>query len=397
MQILSLSLSNFRVFARLEIEFGQGLTLLYGKNAQGKTTILEAINFLSILTSPIAGFDRELINFLCLNESQPVSRLVAEIQKKGKTHRMEVRLILDPVSNGSTRLRKEVLIDGVKRRLFDTVGFFNSVIFLPQMTRIIEDGPEDRRRYLDQTLSQAYPGYMKALSKYQTGIVKRNALLKQIFEKQGDKDQLLYWDQLIAENGATLIFFRNQAIQELGKLAQQKHSDLTKGIETLEMIYQPSFNPWNCDREQLGLTPSVNFETPLTCDGIKNKFQKALSDLWTEEIQRGMTTIGPHRDELIVNINTINLATFGSRGQIRTAVMSLKFAELDWIKEKSGEPPVFLLDETLVELDLYRRNDLLKMLENGGQAILTTADLELFSEEFIQRCTCLKIENGKIS
>jgi DNA replication and repair protein RecF len=397
MQILSLSLSNFRVFARLEIEFGQGLTLLYGKNAQGKTTILEAINFLSILTSPIAGFDRELINFLCLNESQPVSRLVAEIQKKGKTHRMEVRLILDPVSNGSTRLRKEVLIDGVKRRLFDTVGFFNSVIFLPQMTRIIEDGPEDRRRYLDQTLSQTYPGYMKALSKYQTGIVKRNALLKQIFEKQGDKDQLLYWDQLIAENGATLIFFRNQAIQELGKLAQQKHSDLTKGIETLEMIYQPSFNPWNCDREQLGLTPSVNFETPLTCDGIKNKFQKALSDLWTEEIQRGVTTIGPHRDDLIVNINTINLATFGSRGQIRTAVMSLKFAELDWIKEKSGEPPVFLLDETLVELDLYRRNDLLKMLENGGQAILTTADLELFSEEFIQRCTCLKIENGKIS
>ena len=163
------------------------------------------------------------------------------------------------------------------------------------------------------------------------------------------------------------------------------------------MFYQPSFNPWNCEKQQMGIANLVNFDTSLTCDEIKSKFQKALNELWVEEIQRGVTTIGPHRDDLIININGINLATFGSRGQIRTALMSLKFAELDWIMEKSGEPTVFLLDETLVELDLNRRNDLLKMLENGGQAILTTADLELFSEDFIQRCTCLKIENGKIS
>ena len=397
MEILSLSLTNYRAFKRLEIEFAERLTLLYGKNAQGKTSILEAVHFLSILTSPIAGYDRELVNFLCLTDDQPVSRIVAIINKNGKTHRIEVRLILDPIRNGNNRLRKEVLIDGVKRRLFDVVGFFNSVIFLPQMTRIIEDGPEERRRYLDQTLSQAFPGYMKALSNYQQGITKRNALLKQLNEKSGDENQLVYWDQLISENGAILIHARNKSIYELGSLAAQKQSALTMGGETLELIYQPSFNPWNGGLPQLLITPTISDKSILSTDEIQNKFLKALLGLRREEIQRGVTTIGPHRDELLFTANGVNLGVYGSRGQIRTAIMSLKFAEMDWLKEKSEELPVLLLDETLAELDLNRRKDLLKTLENGGQAILSTADLELFPQDFIDRCVSLKIEDCRIS
>jgi DNA replication and repair protein RecF len=397
MNIQSLSLTNFRAFKRLEIEFAEHLTLLHGSNAQGKTSILEAVHFLSILTSPLAGYDRELVNFLCLNDDQPVSRLVAIIKRKEKTHRIEIRLILDPILNGNNRLRKEVLIDGVKRRLFDVVGFFNSVIFLPQMTRIIEDGPEDRRKYLDQTLSQAFSGYLKALSHYQKGITKRNALLKLLNEKGGDEKQLIYWDQLISENGAILLQARNKSIFELGNLAAQKHFDLTLGGEALELIYQPSFNPWNGESPQLSLPPKINDRPHLNTDEIQNKFQKALEGSRREEIRRGVTTIGPHRDELLFTVNGVNLGIFGSRGQIRTALMSLKFAEMDWLKEKSDELPVLLLDETLAELDLNRRGDLLKMLENGGQAILTTADLELFEQDFINRCVSLKIEAGRIS
>ena len=397
MKILSLSLTNFRAFNRLEIEFADYLTLIFGKNAQGKTSVLEAVNFLSILTSPIASYDRELVNFLCLSDDQPVSRLVATINKIGKTHRIEVRLILDPVQNGNNRFRKEVLIDGVKRRLFDVVGFFNSVIFLPQMTRIIEDGPEERRRYLDQTLSQAYPGYMKALSNYLQGITKRNALLKQLSEKGGDENQLVYWDQLISENGAILIQARNKSVLELGSIAAQKHSALTMGEESLELIYQPSFNPWNNASPLLTLTPVVSEKSLLSTDEIQAKFQKELSGLRREEIRRGVTTIGPHRDELQFTANGVNLGVYGSRGQIRTAVISLKLAEMEWLKEKSGELPVLLLDETLAELDFNRRGDLLKSLENGGQVILTTADLELFPQDFIDRCTNLKIEDGRIS
>jgi DNA replication and repair protein RecF len=397
MQILSLSLTNFRPFKRLEVEFDDKLTLLYGKNAQGKTSILEAVNFLSILTSPIAGYDRELINFLCLSDDQPVGRISASIKKDGKIHRMEVRLILDPIRNGNNRMRKEVLIDGVKRRLFDAVGFFNSVIFLPQMTRIIEDGPEDRRRYLDQTLSQAYSGYMKALSNYQQGITKRNALLKQLSEKGGDEKQLLYWDQLISENGAILIQARNQSVLELDKLAAIKHSFLTKGSEILKIIYQPAFNPWICESLQFSLSMGESEQSIITTDEISAKFQKQLLEIRKEEIRRGVTTIGPHRDDLLFSANGIDLGVYGSRGQIRTAVMALKFAEMDWLQEKSGDLPVLLLDETLAELDLNRRGDLLNMLKNGKQAIITTADLELFDQGFIDRCMNLKIEDGKIS
>jgi len=395
MQILSLSLTNFRPFKRLEIEFGEKMTLLYGKNAQGKTSILEAVNFLSILTSPIAGYDRELINFLCLDDDLPVGRITATINKGGKIHRIEVRLILDAVRSGNNRMRKEVLIDGVKRRLFDVVGFFNSVIFLPQMTRIIEDGPEDRRRYLDQTLSQAYPGYMKALSRYQQGITKRNALLKVLSEKGGDPNQLIYWDQLISENGAILIHARGQSVLELGRLAGKKHASLTKENEILSIIYKPAFDPWKSGFPQLQLT-KIFEQANLSIDEICAKFQEMLLEVRKEEIKRGVTTIGPHRDDLLFSTNGIDLGVYGSRGQIRTAIMSLKFAEMDWLQEKSGDLPVLLLDETLAELDLNRRGDLLNLLKNGKQAIITTADLELFDQSFIDGCMSLRIEDGRI-
>lgn len=395
MQIQSLSATNFRSFKRLELEFGDHITLLHGNNAQGKTTILEAVYFLSILTSPISSYDRELVNLSCLGDDQPVGRLVAIIEKSEKEHRIEVRLILSPAANGNNRLRKEVLIDGVKRRLFDCVGFFNSVIFLPQMTRIIEDGPDERRRYLDQILSQAYPGYMKALSVYQQAILKRNALLKQLSEKGGDENQLLYWDHLISESGAVIIQIRGEAIFELQKFASGKHSALTKGGESLELIYQPSFNPWENDNKQLSFLRSE--EPTKIVETIQNEIQKALAGLRREEIRRGVTTIGPHRDELLFKVNGMNLGVYGSRGQIRTAIMALKFAEIDWLKEKTGELPVLLLDETLAELDLDRRKDLLGMLENGNQAILTTADLELFPQDFIDRCKKVVIGNGGVT
>ena len=397
MKIQSLSLTNFRPFKRLEVEFDEKLTLLFGRNAQGKTSILEAVHFLSILTSPIAGYDREMINLLCLSDDQPVGRIMAAVNKSGKIHRIEVRLILDPIRNGNNRMRKEVLIDGVKRRLFDVVGFFNSVIFLPQMTRIIEDGPEDRRRYLDQTISQAYPGYMKALSSYQQGIIKRNALLKQLSEKGGDENQLLYWDQLLSENGAILIQARNKSVRELGRLAAQKHTALTDQSEILKIIYQPSFNPWNGELPQLFINDLEPEEPILSTDEISSKFLKRLSEIRKEEIRRGVTTMGPHRDDLLFLSNDLDLGVFGSRGQIRTAVMSLKFAEMDWLKEKSGDIPVLLLDETLAELDINRRGDLLKLLEDGSQAIITTADLELFDQGFIDRCMKMRIEKGRIN
>ncbi|HUV16830.1 MAG TPA: DNA replication and repair protein RecF [Pelolinea sp.] len=397
MKIRSFSLTNVRSFKRLEIEFSDHLNLLIGSNAQGKTSILEALHFLSLLTSPIANHDRELIHFLALEDELPVARIIASIEKEEKSHRIEIRLILNSIKNGDSRLKKEVLVDGVQRRLYDVVGYFHSVLFLPQMTRIIEDGPDERRKYLDQTVSQGYPGYIKTLSHYLKGITKRNALLKQLFERGGDQSQLLFWDKLISETGARIIQTRLKAISELGAFASSYHAELTNNLEKLRIDYLPSFNPTGGSHLQKHPTDLFDLTANHSLEEIQTTFLETLRSIRKEEIARGVTTIGPHRDDVRFLVNNIDLGVYGSRGQIRTVVMALKFAEKNWLKEKSGELPVILLDETLAELDNQRRSDLLKSLENGGQAVLTTVDLELFDPLFIKRCDSWQVEKGNLT
>jgi len=398
MQIEALSLSNFRIFTRLEMDFPERLALLVGNNAQGKTSVLEAVHFLSILTSPLASNDREVINLLAAQDELPVGRLVGKVRKQDKTHTIEVRLILNTIQNGSQRLRKEVLIDGVKKRLFDAVGFFNSVLFLPQMTRILEDGPDERRKYLDQLLSQAYPGYVRALSEYQQALTRRNALLKMLFERNGDPAQLDYWDEVITSSGALIIEARLKSTREFEGFFRQQYERLTGGKEAMRMDYQPSYNGGRANgASQLGLAELTQPEQALTYDEIKDHFAKRLRALQKEEIRRGVTTIGPHRDEIRFYSNDVDLAVYGSRGQIRTAVMAMKIAETQWLQEKTGELPVLLLDETLAELDEQRREDLLGSLGLEEQAILTTTDLGLFSQDFIKTCQTWQVNAGQVT
>jgi len=397
MQIEALSLSNFRIFTRLEMDFPDRLTLLVGNNAQGKTSVLEAVHFLSILTSPLASNDRELINLRTVQDELPVARLIGKVRKQEKTHTIEVRLILNTIQNGSQRLRKEVLIDGVKKRLFDAVGFFNSVLFLPQMTRILEDGPDERRKYLDQLLSQAYPGYVRALSDYQQALARRNALLKLLFDRNGDPAQLDYWDEVITSNGALIIEARLKSTREFEEYFGQQYRRLTGGKEEIRMDYQPSYNGIRVKNGQAELGITAQQPEPIGYEEIKDHFAKRLRALQKEEIRRGVTTIGPHRDEVRFYSNDIDLAVYGSRGQIRTAVMAMKIAETQWLLEKTGELPVLLLDETLAELDEQRREDLLGSLGLEEQAILTTTDLGLFSEDFAHTCRIWQVSAGQVT
>ncbi len=390
MKIRSLSLTNFRLFKRLEIEFDDHLNLFIGDNSEGKTTILEAIHFLSLLTSPLATNDREVVNFLCLEEAVPVARIKATIEKKGKVHRLEMRLILNPSGNDSFRMRKELRIDGVQRRLYDSAGFFNSVLFMPQMTRIIESGPDERRRYLDQVLSQSQPGYMRALGNYIKGVSRRNSLLKQLAEKGGDMNQLTFWDELLADKGSQIMYERIRALRELNILANEHHRRLTSGNESLKINYKPSlaFSSHTIPKESTIVEDTAE---------IKAQFLSQLLTKRREEVARGITTIGPHRDDLQFMVNGVDVHVYGSRGQIRTVVMAIKLAEKDLFRERWGELPVFLLDETLAELDKKRRSDLLESLKNGGQAILTTADLDLFDKDFIRHCEVWRVVQGGIT
>jgi DNA replication and repair protein RecF len=399
MHLTRIALTDFRAFSRLELDLPGRLLVLVGDNAQGKTTLLEAIYYLATFTSLQADSDRQLINFTAAEQNQAVARLVADFSKAGQSHRLEVRLIQENGGNGGSRLRKQILLDGVTRPAHEVVGFFSAVIFLPQMTRIIDGAPDERRRYLNLALSQAVPGYAKTLAEYTQVVTQRNALLKQLGERGGDSDQLTYWDELLADRGAFLILHRIRAIQELERLSARIHVRLTHSVEVLRLLYQPSYDPKPSTEGQytLNLRSTAQHST-LTFAEIQQGFLQRLRQLRAEEIQRGMTVCGPHRDELRFLSNGVDLGDYGSRGQVRTTMLSLKLAELMWIKDRTGEWPVLLLDEIMAELDLQRRADLQTyLLENEHQALLTTTDNHLFSPEFNETCTLWHVHQGQVS
>jgi DNA replication and repair protein RecF len=397
MRLNHLSLTHFRLFSRLDMELPSQVLLLEGNNAQGKTSLLEAIFFLATFTSLHASHDRQLINFLASQESLAVARLVANFSTKSGENRLEVRLIQEPNGLGGARLRKEVLLDGTKVSPNQAVGAFKAVMFLPQMTRIIEGGPDERRRYLNLAIAQSNRSYTQILADYNQTVTQRNALLKQLNERGGDEKQLDFWDQLLASKGALLMQARIQAIDEIGEIAIRIHDALTASQEVLRLYYQPAYDPVGKPQGQISLPMQTKIErSNFTPVQLQEGFSARLAELHREEIIRGVTTIGPHRDEMRIHCNGIDLTDYGSRGQIRTALLSLKLAEIEWLKQKTGEMPVLLLDETLAELDEARRESLLTYLESAEQAVLTTTDMNLFPTNFSGRCERWQVNQGNI-
>ena len=396
MQLTRLSLTNIRSIARLDVNIPAGTILIVGKNAQGKTSILEAIYFLATLSSFHAGKDSEIINLLAARENLSVGRIVGEFTKQGRSHTIEVRIIQERISNGTFRGRKEVLLDGVKKRGRDVLGQFNAVLFLPQMMQIIEGPPDERRRYLDLAISQVVPNAANTLNEYRKLVTQRNALLKQLGENGGSQDQLDFWDERLAKRGAEIIASRIAAVQEIDQIAGLVHHEITNGTEVLRLDYQPAFDPLPAPKNQPTLLYAPPDRSQFSTAQIENAFLEALRANRRAEIARGVTTIGPHRDELRFLSNGIDLGIYGSRGQVRTALMTLKLAEMTWMKEKTGNWPVLLLDEVLAELDEDRRSDLLTRVSQSQQSLLTTTDVQLFDTETIEKWQQWQIYGGNL-
>ena len=402
MQLTHLSLTHFRNFARLDIDVPGGSVLLVGGNAQGKTSLLESIYYLATFTSFHASQDRQLISFLLEREPIAVARINAEFQYTGeqpgrKIQKIEVRLIAERDEFGNARFRKEVLLNGVGCRVGQAIGAFNAVLFLPHMVRIVDGSPEERRRYLNLSLGQVAPNYATDLTDYHKVLTQRNALLKLLNERRGDADQLRFWDEQLAQLGARIIHARIQAIHELDRLAARFHLEFTQGHEVLRLDYFPSFDPLPVSPLQYALPIKASVDrTSQSLEQIRDRFLERLLQIRSDEIQRGVTTIGPHRDELRFFSNGIDLGIYGSRGQGRTAVLSYKFAEVEWMKQKTGQMPVLLLDEVLAELDPVRRADLLTRTAQSEQALLTTTDLDLFPDAYLRVSRVWKINAGQV-
>ncbi|MBI5842200.1 MAG: DNA replication/repair protein RecF [Chloroflexi bacterium] len=412
MYLKHLSLTNFRSLTRLDVEFPRrnapqkagGVVVLVGSNAQGKTSVLEAIYFLAAFTSFQTHVDRQMVNFHEAKNPLAVTRLAADYQRGRSKHHLEARLILEPTGVNGQRLRKEILLDGVKRHISDVIGHFNAVIFVPQMSQIVEGGPDERRRYLNLALAQAVPSYARVLSEYNQALSQRNALLKALNEKgvglnmsKGTGGQLEVWDDALARLGSQIILWRIEAVQQIERLASRVHHELTRGTEVLRLAYEPAYDPTKPEI-QLGLKlDTVIDRSSFELDEIQSGFLEKLKKVRNEEIARGVTTIGPHRDELRFIVNKVDLGAYGSRGQMRTTLLALKLAEVEWMKERTGEWPVILLDEVMAELDLQRRADLLKYVGESEQVLLTTTDLNLFTPEFVQHAEIWKVQAGVVN
>ena len=300
-------------------------------------------------------------------------------------------------TNSGGRFRKEVLINGIKRRVRDLSGVFNAVLFLPQDMEIVEGPPSTRRRYLDASLSQADPVYSAAIGDYGKVLTNRNALLKQIQETSASQDELTYWDEQLCELAAEIIRGRTLAISELEQLASPLHSRLTRSQENLRLDYIPGYDPIRPKNGQLDLPLDERIDrSGITRGQLKAGMLAELKANRREEVARGMTTIGPHRDDIQLMMNGVDLRSYGSRGQNRTAILSLKLAEIQWLEMRTKEIPVLLLDEVLAELDLHRRMDLLATVETAPQSLLTAADLDMFPEGFRSRARVWMIDAGQI-
>ncbi|MEX2142962.1 MAG: DNA replication/repair protein RecF [Anaerolineales bacterium] len=396
MRLQHLSLTNFRNFARLDTEIPQGSTLIVGRNAQGKTSLLEAVYFLATLNSFHAENDRQLINFLEARKPLAVARLQATYLRGERQHQLEVRIIKEQTRNGVERSRKELLLDGAKKKASEVAGFFQAVLFLPQMLQIVEGTPRHRRQYLDLALSQVHPNYAQELSEYDSVLSQRNALLKQLYDSGSVNGQLDFWDERLSQRAAQILAARFRAVQELDALAGRLHHELTRGGEVLRLNYQPSYDPLPAPAKQRVLIQEPADRSALDVSKIESGFLSALNAARGEDLARGSTSLGPHRDELRFLGNGVDLGSYGSRGQVRTTLLTLKLAELAWMHSRSGYQPVLLLDEVLAELDEMRRADLLARLGGQQQVLLTTTDFNLFTPEFLAQAKRWQIQEGRL-
>lgn len=360
MYISKLNLQNYRNYQNENFEFSKGINIISGLNAQGKTNCAEAIFYLCTGFSPRVTREKQVI--MRGAQSAKISA-IAKSQSMG-----ELTASIEFFNEGG----KKITVNGVSgAKIGELIGNINAVMFNPQELKLVQESPEDRRRFLDIALSQTNRRYFYSLQKYRKILSQRNALLK-----EQDKDLILstlpVWDEQLSLVACSIIYDRNAFIQKLKPLCKSAHLDITGGREELEIVSESKFLG---DHEQ-----------------IKNALCEELFARMEKDIELGYTSIGPHRDDLKIKINGEDARIYSSQGQQRTASLSLKLAELEIFKNHFGEYPVLILDDAMSELDGGRREKLLARVE-GVQTIITCTDAEQLSNA---NAKVFIIEGGRI-
>jgi DNA replication and repair protein RecF len=382
MHLERLCLRNFRNYKECDITFHSPVTLVVGKNAMGKTSLLESLYFLCTGESHRATSAVELIRHT--SEGFAVTGYLRSDKRPDSLVRLEV---VKP-RQGAFRLKT----DGVlQRRRSDWIGQFNVVVFSPESLDLVKGAPTFRRRWLDLLLSQLSREYLEELQRYRGILQHRNALLKQLSIGKGSVGETSVWDGLLVESGVGLINTRHAALARLSNVVETTHLSLTGGRERLLLQYTPGVGNGSVEDSDIS--------------NLSDHFRDALSKARRDELRRGLTLVGPHRDDFTLALETLKgeevilretARTYASQGQHRTIALALKLAELEFIREDTGVAPLFLLDDVLSELDVKRRAYLLAYLQGvAAQTVITATDKDVMGDE-LPDVHLLIVEDGVI-
>ncbi|MBB6625411.1 DNA replication/repair protein RecF [Clostridium gasigenes] len=359
MYIKRLQMLNYRNYIALDISFSKNVNVFIGDNAQGKTNILESIYYCAFAKSHRTSKDKELINWNGENTFISLS-----VSKKRIDKRIDINILKDG--------KKAIKINKIKvNKIGELFGSFNVVMFSPEDLKIIKDSPGVRRRFIDMELCQLNSRYYYNLVQYNKILNERNIVLKNM---KIDKDILDVYDIQLIDYGYNIITDRINYMDKLNYYGKNIHEDITSGKEQIEFKY---------------------VSTIKDLKNIKEDFYKILKQNRIKDIDRGVTSVGPHRDDFLVLINNVDTKIYGSQGQQRTAVLTIKFSSLKIIKELTGENPVLLLDDVLSELDFSRKKYILSTI-GGLQTIITCTGIDDLTEYLDENSKIFKVKNGEI-
>ncbi len=406
MYLQHLSLKNFRNYLRLELPLPRGITVIQGRNAQGKTNLLEAIAYLATGKSLRALSERELVHWLSFErEPIPFAEVNGEIQRNGHTTRLRLVLTQQGGRGSGSGFRKVVTINGVRKRVLDILGILPVVLFLPEDITLISGAPSIRRRYLNLLLCQIDREYCRHLEAYNKVVTRRNAQLRAFQGKRLDPALLVYWNDALVEHGAYILHKRQEIVAQLDALVREQHRTLAPRQGRLRVEYRSTLamngNRPSVPREQLALAlqeePVAYLPQPVVpIPRLEKRFGEQLEQLQRQEVDAGMTLVGPHRDDMVFLLEGRDVRTYGSRGQQRTIALSMKLAEVQLIQEALGGSPLLLLDDVMSELDAERRQRVLDVVLHVPQAILTTTDWAPFPPDFLAQVHRLEVAEGII-
>jgi DNA replication and repair protein RecF len=343
---------------------------------------------LAIAKSPRSSHERELVNWSLAETGGHMQ--VLGVGRDGDTTiqaQIDVDVTAANTPSGQIGFRKGLRVNGIKRSAIDFVGNLNIVFFEAEDLEIIYGSPGRRRRYLDILISQSDPAYLKALSRYGKVIAQRNQLLRRVRDGISEEDELNFWDDRLAYDGAQVTDSRRRSVDGLNDHAVPAHRELTGG-DKLELTYRPRITTSSSDRPDLA---AMNTEM------IEQSIKDAIPGLRRREIAQGLTVIGPHRDDLEISLNENPAGTFASRGQARTIALSLKLAEAVFVTRSTGRTPVLALDDILSELDPERRVLVLEAATKHEQVLLTSTEPGIVPEKFLESAAIYTVMNGRVT